>query len=166
MVVPTDTYVLGMLMQMMQQLTGINFIFYFGTVFFTSLGTISNPFLITLITSLVNVVSTPVSFWTVERFGRRKILIIGGSGMVIMQFIVAIIGVTAGKLSAHNNAAVSAMIAFICFNIAFFAATWGPCAWVVIGEIFPLPIRSRGVGISTSANWFWNCVSHTCFMPR
>ncbi|KAL2036765.1 hypothetical protein N7G274_010489 [Stereocaulon virgatum] len=148
----------GILMQMMQQLTGINFIFYFGTVFFTSLGTISNPFLISLITTLVNVCSTPISFWTVERFGRRKILIIGGSGMVIMPYIVGIIGVTAGRESQHNKAAVSAMIAFICFNISFFAATWGPCAWVVIGEIFPLPIRSRGVGISTSSNWFWNCI--------
>ena len=146
-------------MQMMQQLTGINFIFYFGTVFFTSLGTIKNPFLITLITTLVNVFSTPISFWTVERFGRRTLLIVGATGMVIMQFIVGILGVTAGKESKHNNAAVSAMVAFICFNISFFAATWGPCAWVVIGEIFPIPIRSRGVGISTASNWFWNCVS-------
>lgn len=146
-------------MQMMQQLTGINFIFYFGTVFFTSLGTINNPFLITLITTLVNVCSTPISFWTVERFGRRTLLIVGATGMVVMQFIVGIIGVTAGKESNNNHAAVSAMVAFICFNISFFAATWGPCAWVVIGEIFPIPIRSRGVGISTASNWFWNCVS-------
>ena len=146
-------------MQMMQQLTGINFIFYFGTVFFTSLGTIKNPFLITLITTLVNVCSTPISFWTVERFGRRTLLIVGATGMVVMQFIVGIVGVTAGKESNNNHAAVSAMVAFICFNISFFAATWGPCAWVVIGEIFPIPIRSRGVGISTASNWFWNCVS-------
>ena len=146
-------------MQMMQQLTGINFIFYFGTVFFTSLGTISNPFLITLITTLVNVCSTPISFYTVERFGRRTLLIVGATGMVVMQFIVGIIGVTAGKESKNNHAAVSAMVAFICFNISFFAATWGPCAWVVIGEIFPIPIRSRGVGMSTASNWFWNCVS-------
>ncbi|KAL8730369.1 MAG: hypothetical protein Q9166_004134 [cf. Caloplaca sp. 2 TL-2023] len=85
----------------------------------------------------------------------------GGTGMVIMLFIVGIVGVTAGRESQHNNSAVSAMIAFICFNISFFAATWGPCAWVVIGEIFPLPIRSRGVGLSTSSNWFWNCIIAT-----
>lgn len=105
-------------MQMMQQLTGINFILYFGVVFFESLGTISNPFLIQLITTLVNVCSTPVSFWLVERFGRRHILIIGGTFMVISQYIVGIIGVTAGKTSNHNNSAVSAMIAFICLNIS------------------------------------------------
>lgn len=176
----------GILMQMMQQLTGmyrfhhlfsyaesaliclfsladnspgINFIFYFGVIFFQSLGTISNPFLISLITTLVNVCSTPISFYIVEKLGRRKILIFGGAGMIVAQFIVGIIGVTAGREEKHNNSAVSAMIAFICFNIMFFAATWGPAAWVVIGEIFPLPIRSRGVGLSTASNWFWNCVS-------
>ena len=150
--------ILGIFMQMMQQLTGINFIFYFGTVFFQSLGTISNPFLISLITTLVNVCSTPLSFWIIERFGRRRILILGAAGMIIAQFIVGIIGVTAGEFDKHNKAAVSAMIAFICINIFFFAATWGPAAWVVVGEVFPLPIRSRGVGLSTASNWFWNCV--------
>lgn len=146
-------------MQMMQQLTGINFIFYFGTVFFKSLGTISNPFLISLVTTLVNVLSTPMSFYIIERFGRRRILILGATGMIISQFIVGIVGVTAGRESQHNHAAVSAMIAFICINISMFAMSWGPAAWVIVGEIFPLPIRARGVGLSTSSNWFWNCVS-------
>ncbi|KAF2197479.1 high affinity glucose transporter RGT2 [Delitschia confertaspora ATCC 74209] len=150
--------VLGIMMQMMQQLTGINFIFYFGTVFFKQLGTIDDPFLISLVTTLVNVLSTPISFYIVERLGRRTILIYGAASMVTMQFIVGIIGATAGKESAHNPAAVKAMIAFICLNIASFATTWGPAAWIVIGEIFPLTIRSRGVGLSTASNWFWNCI--------
>jgi len=143
---------------MMQQLTGINFIFYFGTVFFQQLGSIKNPFLISLITTLVNVCSTPISFYIVERFGRRTLLIFGSIGMITMQFIVGIIGATAGKTSEHNHSAVSAMIAFICLNISVFAMTWGPTAWILIGEIFPLTIRSRGVGLSTSSNWFWNCI--------
>jgi hypothetical protein len=42
--------------------------------------------------------------------------------------------------------------------IFFFASTWGPGAWVVIGEIYPLPIRSRGVALSTASNWLWNCI--------
>jgi len=78
--------------------------------------------------------------------------------MIISQFLIGIIGVTAGRLSVHNNAAVSSMIAFIMINVAIFSVTWGPVAWVVVGEIFPLPIRSRGVGLSTSSNWFWNCI--------
>lgn len=153
---------LGIGLQAMQQLTGINFIFYFGTVFFTQLGTIKNPFLIELITALVNVCSTPISFYIIERLGRRTILIYGAMAMVVMQLIVGIIGDTAGKLSDHNNPAVSAMVAFICLFISSFACTWGPAAWVVIGEIFPLPIRSRGVGLSTASNWMWNCVSKSC----
>jgi len=146
--------ILGVGLQMMQQLTGINFIFYFGTSFFQTLGTINNPFLISLVTTLVNVCSTPISFYTVEKFGRRRLLIYGSAGMVIMQFIVAIMGVSNGS----DPKVVSAMIAFICFNVFFFATTWGPIAWVLVGEIFPLPIRSRGVGLSTASNWFWNCI--------
>lgn len=111
---------------MMQQWTGINFIFYFGTTFFQELGTIKNPFLIGLITTLVNVCSTPLSFWIVERFGRRPIMIWGALGMLVCEFLVGIIGVTAGRPSQDNNSAVSAQIAFICIYIFFFATTWGP----------------------------------------
>lgn len=147
--------ILGTSLQMMQQWTGVNFIFYFGTTFFQQLGTINNPFLIGLITTLVNVCSTPISFWTIERFGRRPLLIFGALGMLICQFIVAITGTVCGS---SNTTATQAQIAFICLSIAFFASTWGPGAWVVIGEIFPLPIRSRGVGLSTASNWLWNCI--------
>ena len=147
--------ILGTSLQMMQQWTGVNFIFYFGTTFFQQLGTISNPFLIGLITTLVNVCSTPISFYTVERLGRRTLLIWGALGMVVCQFIVAI----AGTVDGGNPTTVKAEIAFICIYIFFFASTWGPGAWVVIGEIYPLPIRSRGVALSTASNWLWNCVS-------
>ncbi|KAJ6552646.1 general substrate transporter [Mycena vulgaris] len=152
--------IVGTGLQCAQQFTGINFLFYFGTSFFQTLGTISNPFLISLITTLVNVCSTPVSFWIIERFGRRRILLVGGSCMVVCQFIVAIIGTAAphANVLGGNPTAVKAEIAFICLNIAAFAMTWGPAAWVVIGEMFPLPIRSRGVGMSTASNWFWNCI--------
>ncbi|KAK3324646.1 general substrate transporter [Cercophora scortea] len=149
---------LGAGLQMMQQLTGINFIFYFGTTFFQQLGTISNPFFISLVTTLVNVVSTPISFWSIEYFGRRFLLIWGAIGMIVMQYVVAIVGITAGRAELNNDSAVKAMIAFICINIFFFAVSWGPVAWVIVGESFPLPIRSRGVGISTASNWFWNCI--------
>jgi hypothetical protein len=104
---------MGIDLQMMQQLTGINFIFYYGVVYFTSLHTISNPFLISLIRTLVNVCSTPISFWMVERFGRRNLLICGGTE-VISQYIVGNLGVTAGqdKGPDTNKAATFAMIAF------------------------------------------------------
>ncbi|EAQ83609.1 conserved hypothetical protein [Chaetomium globosum CBS 148.51] len=90
--------------------------------------------------------------------------------MLICQFLVAIIGVTVGFNHTHpdpldpkgsianNISAVNAQIAFIAIFIFFFASTWGPGAWIVIGEIFPLPIRSRGVGLSTASNWLWNTI--------
>jgi SP family sugar:H+ symporter-like MFS transporter len=63
--------------------------------------------------------------------------------MLVCEFICAIIGVADGS----NPSVVKAQIALICIYIFFFASTWGPGAWVVIGEIFPIPIRSRGVGL-------------------
>ncbi|KAK1573401.1 general substrate transporter [Colletotrichum navitas] len=162
--------ILGTSLQMMQQWTGVNFIFYYSTPFLQSTGAIDNTFLISLIFTLVNVCSTPLSFWTVERFGRRTILIFGALGMLICQFLVAIIGVTVGfnhthpdpadssKSIADNISAVNAQIAFIAIFIFCFASTWGPAAWVLIGEIFPLPMRSRGVALSTASNWLWNTI--------
>ncbi|KZF19526.1 general substrate transporter [Xylona heveae TC161] len=145
--------VLGMSLQMMQQWTGINFIFYYGTVFFQTVG-IKNPFIINVITAVVNVCTTPVSFYTIEKFGRRTLLIWGAIGMVVCEFIIAIVG-TADE---GSKAASTCLIVFVCIYIFFFAQTWGPAAWVVIGEIFPLPIRSKGVALSTASNWFWNCI--------
>lgn len=162
--------ILGTSLQMMQQWTGVNFIFYYSTPFLQSTGAISNTFLISLIFTLVNVCSTPISFYTVEKWGRRTILLYGAFGMLICQFLCAIIGVTIGfnhthpdpndatKSLADNIPAVNAQIAFIAIFIFFFASTWGPGAWIVIGEIFPLPIRSRGVGLSTASNWLWNTI--------
>jgi sugar porter (SP) family MFS transporter len=164
--------ILGTSLQMMQQWTGVNFIFYYSTPFLQSTHAIENTFLISLIFTLVNVCSTPISFWTVERFGRRPLLVWGALGMLICQFLVAIIGVTVGFNKTHvtdattdpvttaadNIPAVNAQIAFIAIFIFFFASTWGPGAWIVIGEIFPLPIRSRGVALSTASNWLWNTI--------
>ena len=160
--------ILGTSLQMMQQWTGINFIFYYSTPFLQSTGAIGNPFLISLIFNLINVCSTPLSFVGVEKIGRRPLLIWGAFGMLVCEFLVAIIGVTvgfnkthvdaAGNTIANNISAVNAQIAFIAIYIFFFATTWGPGAWIIIGEIFPLPIRSRGVALSTSSNWLWNCI--------
>jgi sugar porter (SP) family MFS transporter len=160
--------ILGTSLQMMQQWTGVNFIFYYSTPFLQSTGAIDDAFLISMIFTIVNVCSTPISFYTVEKFGRRPLLIWGAFGMMICQFLTAIIGVTvgfnktfvneAGETLARNISAVNAQVAFIAIFIFFFASTWGPGAWVLIGEIFPLPIRSRGVALSTASNWLWNTI--------
>ncbi|KAF4769690.1 hypothetical protein N7455_006569 [Penicillium solitum] len=160
--------ILGTSLQMMQQWTGVNFIFYFSTTFLQSTGAIDNTFLTSMIFTIVNVFSTPISFYTVEKFGRRPLLIFGALGMLICQFIVAILGVTigfnkthisdSGSTIANNISAVNAQVALIAIYIFFFASTWGPGAWILIGEIFPIPIRSRGVALSTASNWLWNTI--------
>ncbi|TGZ79060.1 general substrate transporter [Ascodesmis nigricans] len=144
---------IGVFLQMFQQWTGINFIFYYGTTFFQTSG-ISNAFLISLITNLVNVLTTPLSFWMIERFGRRSILIGGAALMLVCEFIIAAVGTAL----PGSSTASTILIVFVCIYIFGFATTWGPAAWVVIGEIFPLPIRAKGVALSTASNWLWNFV--------
>jgi SP family sugar:H+ symporter-like MFS transporter len=138
-------------LQALQQLTGVNFIFYYGTSYFTHSG-ISNPFVVSMITNVVNVLGTIPGLLLVEKWGRRPLLLFGAVGMSVCQLIVASVG-TALPDGASSN---KVLIAFVCFYIVFFASTWGPCAWVVTGEIFPLKARAKGLSITTSSNWLLN----------
>ncbi|KAG4439880.1 hypothetical protein IFR05_004656 [Cadophora sp. M221] len=140
----------GCAIMALSQLTGINFIFYFGTQFFKNSG-ISNPFTISLITNLVNVFSTIPGQVLVEKWGRRPLLLFGAIGMCFCEFIVAIVGVT-----AESEVANKVLIAFVCFYIFFFACSWGPVGWVVVGEIFPLRLRAKSVALSIASNWLLN----------
>jgi sugar porter (SP) family MFS transporter len=110
---------IGTSLQMMQQWTGINFIFYYNVTFFQIVG-LDNPFLISMVTTVVNVASTPLSFYTIERFGRRPLLIYGAIAMAICEFIIAIVGVSAPQSHAANYC----LIFFVCLYVFFFASTW------------------------------------------
>ncbi|KAA8569161.1 hypothetical protein EYC84_000830 [Monilinia fructicola] len=151
----------GCLLQALQQLTGVNFIFYYGTQYFKNSG-ITNAFVIQMITSAVNVSSTLPGLYGIEKFGRRPLLLWGAVGMCVSQLIVAVLGTTTtdqtaeGVVFATNIAAQKASIAFICIYIFFFASTWGPLAWVVCGEIFPLKVRAKALSMSVATNWLLN----------
>lgn len=103
---------------------------------------------------------TIVGIQLIDRVGRRRLLIIGAAGMCFCEFIIAIVGVTAGSTAGStskvNVPAQRVLIAFVCFYIAFFATSWGPVAWVITGEIFPLAIRAKGMSLSVASNWLWN----------
>ncbi|KAJ4288014.1 Plasma membrane low glucose sensor [Kalmusia sp. IMI 367209] len=142
----------GCLLQALQQLTGVNFIFYYGTKFFQNAG-FTNPFVISMITSSINVASTFPGLYLVEKWGRRNLLLFGATGMAVCQFIVAITGTVVGT---SNPAAQNAMISFVCIYIFFFACSWGPVAWVVTGEIFPLKVRAKSLSMTTASNWLLN----------
>ncbi|RSL52320.1 hypothetical protein CEP51_015080 [Fusarium floridanum] len=137
-------------LQAFQQLTGVNFIFYYGTSFFQNSG-VQNPFIISMITSCINTVSTLPGLWAVEKLGRRQILLIGAAGMGVCQLIVAIVGTV-----THNSAGQQALVAFVCIFIFFFASTWGIGAWVVSSELFSLEVRAQGLAQSVATNWLLN----------
>ena len=124
----------GCLLQGLQQLTGINFIIYYGTQFFKNSG-YNNEFVINLIINCVNVGSTIPGLYAIDKWGRRPVLLAGAVGMFVSQLLVAILGTTTtgqdgmGNIIVHNDGAQKAAIAFICLFIFFFAASWGPVAW-------------------------------------
>ena len=142
----------GTMLQGMQQLTGINFIFYYGTTFFKQSG-IKDPFIISIVTNVVNVVMTIPGILYVDRVGRRPMLLLGAIGMCVCEYIVAGVGMA---VDASDLAAQRVLIAFVCIYIAFFASTWGPIAWTVCGEIFPSRLRAKGMSLSAASNWLWN----------
>jgi len=142
----------GIFLQAWQQLTGINFIFYYGTTFFSSSG-ISNPFIITIATNVVNVGMTIPGMLLIDKLGRRNILIIGAAGMLVCEYIIAIVGTIVGQ---SNESAQRTLIAFVCVYIGFFASTWGPAAWVVTGELYPISIRAKCMSLSSASNWLFN----------
>ena len=123
-----------------------------GTAFFSNSG-IKDPFLTQVATNIVNVFMTIPGMWGVEHYGRRNLLIYGAAWMTICEFLVAIIGVT---ISVENQSGQKALIALVCLYIAGFASTWGPIAWVIVGEIFPLAIRAKAMSLSVASNWLWN----------
>jgi len=142
----------GCALQALQQLTGVNFIFYYGTQYFQNAG-FQNPFIIQVITNSVNVASTFPGLYMVEKMGRRNLLLFGAIGMCVCQFIVAIVGTVSGTTEL---AAQKAAIAFVCIYIFFFASSWGPVAWVVTGELFPLKVRAKCLSMTTASNWLLN----------
>jgi len=151
----------GMLLQALQQLTGINFIFYYGTKYFQNSG-VSSGFVISMITSAINVCSTVPGMYAIDKWGRRPLLFWGAVGMCVSQFIVAMCGTFStgqrdtGEIYVKNIAGQKAAVSFVCIYIFFFASTWGPLAWVVTGEIFPLKTRAKSLSMTTATNWLLN----------
>lgn len=145
---------LGMSIHFLQQWTGVNYFFYFGSTIFKSAG-ISDPILTQLILGAVNVVMTFYGLYVVEKYGRRWPLFIGALWQSAWLCTFASVGTS---LNPKNNPTSGiVMIVAACMFIASFAGTWGPMAWVVIGESFPLRTRAKQASLATAANWLGNC---------
>jgi len=148
---------LGVVLQALQQLTGANFFFYYGTSIFTATG-IKNSYVTSMILGGVNFGTTFFGLYVVERFGRRKSLIVGGLWMFVCFMVFASLGHFSLDRKDPTNTpnTGTGMIVFACLFIAAFASTWGPIIWVVVGELYPSRYRAICMALATSSNWTFN----------
>ncbi|KAJ2339272.1 hypothetical protein GGH91_004541, partial [Coemansia sp. RSA 2671] len=161
--------ILGVLIQALQQLTGINVSMYFATSIFKQSGLNGDnaPLLAQGVNGVVNMLATiPAILW-VDRWGRRKTLMLGSLGCGITYFIQAVAtGATQhktydedGSLNLNIPHGPSYLIIVMMYLfVASFAVSWGPIGWIYPSEIFPMRIRSKANSITTAANWLFNFV--------
>ncbi|KAH9891441.1 general substrate transporter [Xylariomycetidae sp. FL2044] len=144
---------LGFAIHFLQQWTGVNYFFYYGATIFQSAG-IEDPLQTQLILGAVNVAMTFYGLYVVEKYGRRWPLFLGALWQTVWLLVFAVVGTVLPP--ADNPASGIVMIVSACMFIASFAGTWGPMAWVVIGEIFPLRTRAKQASLATAGNWLGN----------
>ena len=148
----------GLGLAILQQLVGINVIFYYGTMLWQSVGFgESDAFLTSVISSAINLVMTVAAILLVDKLGRKPLLLIGSVGMAVTLSTLTICFMGSGGAALSDSAAFVALIAANLY-IAFFAATWGPVMWVMLGEMFNNRIRTIAIAICGLAQWFANFV--------
>ncbi|KAJ5495015.1 hypothetical protein N7539_000131 [Penicillium diatomitis] len=141
-----------------QQWNGINAINYYAPFIFRGIGLGGSTLelLATGVVGIMEFVFTIPAVLYVDKFGRKSILLAGAIGMASCHFIVAgIIGGYEGHFETNRTAA-WAGVAFIWIFIINFAYSWGPVAWIVVSEVFPLSMRAKGVALGGSSNWLNN----------
>ncbi|WP_435748471.1 sugar porter family MFS transporter [Microbacterium sp. PMB16] len=158
----------GILLSVFQQFVGINVIFYYSTTLWQSVGFgESQALLITVITSVTNIVVTIVAILLVDKIGRRIMLLVGSVGMTLTLGLMAL-AFSFGTLDAEGAVTLPdpwATVALICANgfVVFFGATWGPLVWVLLGEMFPNSIRASALAVAAAAQWGANFFISTTF---
>ena len=146
--------ILGVVLAVIQQITGINTIIYFAPTVLQEAGLGSSASLLALvIVGATNVIMTIVAIRFLDRIGRRPLLIGGMIGMVIGLAALAI----AFGIGVHGGGAIFATIA-LAFYVGAFAVSLGPIVWLLIAEIFPLRVRGQAASIATMANWAANLI--------
>ncbi|CAI4363653.1 ADQ_G0011930.mRNA.1.CDS.1 [Saccharomyces cerevisiae] len=150
--------IMGAMIQSLQQLTGDNYFFYYGTTIFKAVG-LSDSFETSIVLGIVNFASTFVGIYVVDRYGRRTCLLWGAASMTACMVVFASVGVTRlwpnGKKNGSSKGAGNCMIVFACFYIFCFATTWAPIPFVVNSETFPLRVKSKCMSVAQACNWIW-----------
>ncbi len=147
---------IGVMLSVFQQAVGINAVLYYAPRIFESMG-MGNPMVQTVIMGIVNISFTLVAIFTVERLGRKPLLITGSLGMGIGALGVALSNVIDVPSAVP---VVSIMLYSACFMFS-----WGPICWVLISEIFPNTIRGAAVAIAVAFQWIFNFIVSSTFVP-
>jgi len=146
----------GVMLSVFQQAVGINAVLYYAPRIFDSMG-MGNPMVQTVIMGVVNILFTLVAVFTVEKLGRKPLLIWGSIGMAIGAFGVAL----ANVVEVHPLMPVVSIMVYS----AAFMFSWGPICWVLISEIFPNTIRSAAVAIAVAFQWISTSTLPPPFAP-
>ena len=146
----------GIMLSVFQQIIGINAVLYYAPRIFGDMG-MDNPMVQTVIMGVVNISVTLVAVFTVEKVGRKPLLITGSIGMAIGAFLVAL---TFGNATFK----LVTMVAIMIYS-ASFMMSWGPICWVLIAEIFPNTIRGKAVAIAVAFQWIFNWIVSSTFVP-
>lgn len=150
--------IMGIMLQSLQQLTGDNYFFYYGTTIFQAVG-MTDSFQTSIVLGVVNFASTFLGIYTIERFGRRLCLLTGSVCMFVCFIIYSILGVTNLYIDGYDGPTSvptgDAMIFITTLYIFFFASTWAGGVYCIVSETYPLRIRSKAMSVATAANWIW-----------
>ncbi len=141
--------IIGILLSVFQQFVGINVALYYAPRIFESMGAAKDASLMqTVIMGLVNVIFTVVAIFTVDRWGRKPLLLVGSAGMALGMFAIS-------ALAFFEIIGMGTLV-FIIIYTASFMMSWGPITWVLISEIFPNKVRGKAVAVAVAAQWAAN----------
>jgi SP family xylose:H+ symportor-like MFS transporter len=141
--------VIGILLSVFQQFVGINVALYYAPRIFESMGAGKDASMLqTVVMGVINVIFTVVAILTVDRWGRKPLLMVGSIGMAVGMFAIA-------GLAYYEIIGISTLV-FIIIYTASFMMSWGPICWVLISEIFPNKIRGKAVAVAVAAQWAAN----------
>ncbi len=149
----------GILLSVFQQFVGINVIFYYSNVLWEAVGfSEADSFLITVITSVTNIVTTLIAIASIDKFGRKPLLLVGSTGMTIALGVMAFVFGTAPVVNGVPQLGAMGPVALVAANVfvVAFGMSWGPVVWVLLGETFPNKIRGAALSLAAAAQWVAN----------
>ncbi len=151
----------GIMLSVFQQAVGINAVLYFAPRIYGAMG-FDDPMVLTVFNGVVNLAFTLIAIFTVEKLGRKPLLIVGSLGMALGAIGVAC--TFEGAIANDSTMQLLCMISLMVYS-ASFMFSWGPICWVLIAEVFPNTIRGGAVAIAVAFQWIFNWIVSTSFVP-